>query len=310
MESTKQYTKMSDLIQFLDEVTQKYFNMPYLSLQTLEQYSKFDIPLRTQKSLYELQTFLNSNPLPSKGGIAYNIVILSLSEKNFVPELVQAKMPNANTKDIAIKDLILAIKSNLYGLFKTALDELSDKPFQADTIIKNYLNKRIETVEQAFSMPSKYITQFKNGQIQLKTALAFANNIIEHFQMNFEYVSIAPQNMLYYRLPYQPNYKVKELSENILAGLHSEDPKKQAQVIADSYEYILELANTEENIVGLRKNIALDTARKNIATSITALRTKPTDIQKLREKIEQLFSSYFKEREIIALKTYNQINSR
>jgi len=153
-------------------------------------------------------------------------------------------------------------------------------------------------------MPSKYIAQFKSGQIHLRTAIAFANSIAEHFNMNFRYLSIAPQNMLYYRLPYQPNYKVKELSEHILMSLYSNNQADSIRARADSYEYILELANTEENIVGLRNQPTLKTARKNISSAIVALRMAYVDPDKLINHIESLFASYFKEREILAIKTY------
>jgi len=302
--SVKQNLKMQDLVEFLDNLLQKEFNLKYTPLQTPEQYKKFDMPLRTQRSLQELQSFLTLQPTPE--GIAYNVVILSLAEKNFVPELVRNRMPEANPADTAVKDLILAIKSNLYGLFRQTLDKLTDAKNEKEirTVLENYLNERVNTVEQAFNMPSKYIAQFKSGQIQLRTAVAFANSIAEHFNMNFRYMPIASQNMLYYRLPYQPNYKVKELSDNILMSLHSNNKADSIKARADSYEYILELANTEENIVGLRNQPTLNTARKNIASAIVALRMAYVDPDKLINHIESLFNSYFKEREVLAIKMY------
>lgn len=300
----KQSLKMQDLVEFLDELLQKEFNLKYIPLQAPEQYKKFDMPSRTQRSLQELQSFLTLQPTPE--GIAYNVVILSLAEKNFVPELVRSRMPEADPADTAVKDLILAIKSNLYGLFRQTLDKLTDAKNEKEirTVLENYLNERVNTVEQAFNMPSKYIAQFKSGQIQLRTAVAFANSIAEHFNMNFRYMPIASQNMLYYRLPYQPNYKVKELSEHILMSLHSNNKADIIRARADSYEYILELANTEENIVGLRNQPTLNTARKNIASAIVALRMAYVDPDKLINHIESLFNSYFKEREVLAIKMY------
>lgn len=300
----KQSLKMQDLVEFLDELLQKEFNLKYIPLQAPEQYKKFDMPSRTQRSLQELQSFLTLQPTPE--GIAYNVVILSLAEKNFVPELVRSRMPEADPADTAVKDLILAIKSNLYGLFRQTLDKLTDAKNEKEirTVLENYLNERVNTVEQAFNMPSKYIAQFKSGQIQLRTAVAFANSIAEHFNMNFRYMPIASQNMLYYRLPYQPNYKVKELSDNILMSLHSNNKADSIKARADSYEYILELANTEENIVGLRNQPTLNTARKNIASAIVALRMAYVDPDKLINHIESLFNSYFKEREVLAIKMY------
>jgi len=302
--SVKQNLKMQDLVEFLDNLLQKEFNLKYIPLQTPEQYKKFDMPLRTQRSLQDLQSLLTLQPTPE--GIAYNVVILSLTEKNFVPELVRNRMPEANPADTTVKDLILAIKSNLYGLFRQTLDKLTEVKGKEEvqTVLENYLNERVNTVEQAFAMPSKYIAQFKSGQIQLRTAIAFANSIAEHFNMNFRYLSIAPQNMLYYRLPYQPNYKVKELSEHILMSLYSNNKADSIRARADSYEYILELANTEENIVGLRNQPTLNTARKNISSAIVALRMAYVDPDKLINRIESLFASYFKEREILAIKTY------
>jgi len=85
-------------------------------------------------------------------------------------------------------------------------------------------------------------------------------------------------------------------------SLYSNNKADSIRARADSYEYILELANTEENIVGLRNQPTLNTARKNISSAIVALRMAYVDPDKLINRIESLFASYFKEREILAIK--------
>lgn len=295
--------KMSDIIKNLDAICYENIGVHYKPIQSLSEYEKIEAPAKAVKTLAELQVFTHMTPKPLISNIAYDIVILSLSEKNFVHELIRSRMPNVDFLEHPAKDLVLAIKSNLYVLFQESLDKLSDPKNSPKAVLEEYFDKRIDVINGALNAPTEFISRFKNEQIQLDEAITFAHVIIKRLGINFDYIPIVPEAMAYYRLPYQPNYKIRTLSEKILQiDANKVSEEERLALLSDAYDYIFELMKTEENIVGF-SHPSLETFRKNIYILIDQM-VHGVDTNKtlLALKIENLFNLYFHERKSVVEK--------
>jgi len=286
---------MKDIIEALDEVCYKTVGIHYVPIQSLDIYETIEAPPKAVKTLSKLRAFADIKPQPNLDSIVSDIIILSLSEKNFVHELVRSRMPDADFSDHPVKDLILAIKSNLYALYQETLDKLAENKKSPKEILEDYFKERTDIVENAFSYPSKTILQFRSKEIPFDEAIASANSMITKMGISFKYIPILYGRKLGHRLPYQPNYKIRKLSEEILQSDGNNIDKMS--LLADVYDYIFELMKTEENEMHLQ-NPTLDVFRQNIPILISRLKYgTDEDKERIAMRIESLFSVYFKERQ-------------